>query len=156
MNNVIIRPCTTDDLRTVAQLECVTFSDPWSEDSLLGMTDSEYYHLVCAEADDSVCGYLAASSVAGESEILRIAVSENYRRRGIGSTLLDSFISERTEAGDCEFFLEVRKSNEPAIGLYTSRRFEVCGTRANYYKCPTEDAVLMRYSVPVAAENDKK
>lgn len=144
MNNVKIHPCTAEDVSAISELEKNTFSDPWSEDSLLGMTDSEYYHLICAEADGVICGYIAASSVAGESEILRIAVSEKHRRRGIGAHLLDSFIKERTESGDGEFFLEVRASNTSAIGLYSSRGFEACGKRTNYYKCPTEDAVLMR------------
>ena len=151
MNNVKIHPCTAEDVSAIAALEKSTFSEPWSGDSLLGMTDSEFYSLICAEADGVICGYLAASSVAGESEILRIAVSDSHRRRGIGAALLDGFIKDRKSAGDSEFFLEVRASNAPAIGLYTSRGFEVCGKRANYYKCPTEDAVLMR----LTTSNDK-
>ena len=147
MNNVKICPCPTEAVPYVAAIEKATFSDPWSEESLLGMTDSVFHHLLCATEDGEVCGYLASSSVAGENEILRIAVSGSHRRRGIGASLLDSFIKERAEEGDSEFFLEVRASNAPAIGLYTSRGFEVCGKRANYYRCPTEDAVLMRCSV---------
>ena len=150
MNNVTIHPCTADNVPVVAELERAVFSDPWSEDSFIGMTDNSFYHLICAMENGTVCGYLAASSVAGESEILRIAVSDSYRRRGIGAALLDSFIKDRTEAGNSEFFLEVRASNAPAIALYSSRGFEVCGKRANYYKCPTEDAVLMRLGVSSA------
>ncbi len=152
MNKIKIRPCSAEDVPSVAAIEKAAFSDPWSEDSLIGMTDSGYYHLLCAEDGKEVCGYITASSVAGESEILRIAVSECHRRRGIGASLLDFFIKERTHAGDCEFFLEVRASNAPAIGLYTSRGFEVCGKRANYYKCPTEDAVLMKLSTVSSAD----
>ena len=148
MNKVIIRLFSAEDAQAVASLEKAAFSDPWSEESLLGMTDSVFYHLLCAAEDGEVCGYLAASSVAGENEILRIAVSGSHRRRGIGASLLDSFIKERTTEGDSEFFLEVRASNAPAIGLYTSLGFEFCGRRENYYKNPTEDAVLMRLSVP--------
>ena len=39
--------------------------------------------------------------------------------------------------------LEVRKSNEPAIALYKSFGFEQNGLRKNYYKNPTEDALIM-------------
>ena len=38
--------------------------------------------------------------------------------------------------------LEVRQSNERAIGLYRSFGFEVDGIRKNYYKMPLENAVL--------------
>lgn len=144
MNNVTVRRCTEDDLSVIAELERSAFSDPWTRNSLLTMADSEHYHLLCAEECGVICGYLAASSVLGECEILRVAVSQERRRRGIGSAMLDCFINARTGAGDCEFFLEVRASNTPAIALYASRGFEICGKRKTYYKCPTEDAVLMR------------
>lgn len=147
MNNFSLCVCTADMLTHVADIEKAIFSDPWTEDSLRGMTDSEYYTIICAMDADSICGYIIASSVAGESEILRIAVSPEHRRRGIGAALLDRFIKERALAGDSEFFLEVRASNEPAISLYASHGFEICGTRKNYYKSPTEDATLMRLTL---------
>ena len=41
-------------------------------------------------------------------------------------------------------FLEVRRSNGAAISLYTSLGFENIGVRKNYYKLPTEDALLYK------------
>ena len=41
------------------------------------------------------------------------------------------------------FHLEVRKSNQPAIGLYEKLGFTRDGLRKNYYENPIEDAVLM-------------
>ncbi|MBR4934072.1 MAG: ribosomal protein S18-alanine N-acetyltransferase [Clostridia bacterium] len=147
MNNATILPCSADQIRFVADIEKATFSDPWTEDSLKGMICGGYYTILCAIDTDGVCGYVIASSIAGESEILRIAVSPDHRRRGIGAALLDRFIKDRALAGDREFFLEVRASNTPAISLYVSHGFEVCGTRKNYYKSPTEDATLMRLTM---------
>ena len=41
------------------------------------------------------------------------------------------------------FYLEVRKSNENAISLYQKNGFKICGERKNFYKNPTENALLM-------------
>ena len=43
--------------------------------------------------------------------------------------------------------LEVRASNAPAIALYERFGFAVDGIRKNYYKNPTENAVLMTLSL---------
>ena len=43
--------------------------------------------------------------------------------------------------------LEVRQSNIPAVALYERFGFSVDGIRKNYYKNPTENAVLMTLSV---------
>ena len=42
-----------------------------------------------------------------------------------------------------DLYLEVRASNTPAISCYEKNAWETIGTRKNYYKNPTEDAVLM-------------
>jgi [ribosomal protein S18]-alanine N-acetyltransferase len=40
-------------------------------------------------------------------------------------------------------FLEVRRSNHAALGLYQGLGFQVLTTRRNYYAHPTEDALVM-------------
>jgi ribosomal-protein-alanine N-acetyltransferase len=46
--------------------------------------------------------------------------------------------------------LEVRKSNEPAINLYTKFGFEVEGVRKGYYQDNGEDALIMwRHEEPM-------
>jgi ribosomal-protein-alanine N-acetyltransferase len=42
----------------------------------------------------------------------------------------------------------VRRSNSPAIALYTSEGFEVVGARRGYYRLPEEDALLMSMERP--------
>jgi [ribosomal protein S18]-alanine N-acetyltransferase len=39
--------------------------------------------------------------------------------------------------------LEVRRSNEPALGLYKSYGFRAVGIRPNYYVDEGEDAIVM-------------
>jgi [ribosomal protein S18]-alanine N-acetyltransferase len=71
-------------------------------------------------------------SVAGEGEILTIAVQPEYRQRGFGAQLLDATLAwfEKSAAG--AIFLEVACGNKAAIALY--RRFGFCeiGRRKGY------------------------
>ena len=40
--------------------------------------------------------------------------------------------------------LEVRKSNEQAIGLYKKTGFEEIGLRPGFYEMPREDGIVMK------------
>ena len=73
--------------------------------------------------------------------INNIAVSENYRRKGIARALLQKMLSDLSGADSVT--LEVRKSNAAAIALYESFGFERVGERRGFYEKPTEDALLM-------------
>ena len=62
---------------------------------------------------------------------------------GIGGKLLEK-LYEEAEVLECrEFLLEVRESNEAAIGLYTRQGFVKEGIRKNFYEQPVENAVIM-------------
>ena len=143
MSNYIIRACTEKDLADVAALEAAVFSDPWSEASLASDLANSNYKVLCLEADGVIAAYLIGCAIAGESEILRIAVRADFRRCGCGRALTEYFINERKNSGDFTMFLEVRASNVSAISLYESCGFSSYATRRGYYKNPSEDAVMM-------------
>ena len=89
-------------------------------------------------------GYCIFMTAADEGEILRIAINHKIRRAGLGKKLLLASIHEMEKSGANEIFLEVRASNNAAIGLYTSKGFEEVGKRPNYYSHPKEDALILR------------
>ena len=78
-----------------------------------------------------------------EGEIYRIATKNEYRKRGIAYRLLDFALKTARGAGLESVFLEVRESNVAARNLYRAYGFSEIGVRKNYYKEPTENAVLM-------------
>ena len=57
--------------------------------------------------------------------------------------LLKELINFAEKVGISVIGLEVREGNENAIMLYKKFGFETVGNRKNYYKNPTENAVLM-------------
>jgi len=86
------------------------------------------YPTVVAERDGIVVGFALYRVVAGEGELLNLAVEPLLRRGGIGRQLLERLL------GLAEVWhLEVRESNQAAIGLYESVGFERVGRRPGYY-----------------------
>lgn len=88
-------------------------------------------------------GFLEYIKVFEVIDIINIEIDENYRRRGFAQLLLNELFN----LGNNKIFLEVRKSNEPAINLYKKNGFKIISTRYGYYKNPTEDALIMKLNL---------
>lgn len=135
---------TAEDVPQVARLEAVCFSHPWSERSVTGeLTNPLSLWLVAAE-NDLVIGYVGSQSVLGEADMMNVAVSPQYRNKGIARRLILDLIAALKENGVHCLTLEVRASNEPAIHLYQTLGFEQVGKRPNYYAAPKEDALILK------------
>ncbi|MBP5406071.1 ribosomal protein S18-alanine N-acetyltransferase [bacterium] len=99
--------------------------------------------------EEKAVGFLILSTVLDEAEILEVAVSENLRRNGIGSELMTEVFGWCEKNGIAQIFLEVRESNLPALNCYGKFGFVENGVRKNYYRNPSENAVLMSKKVSV-------
>jgi ribosomal protein S18 acetylase RimI-like enzyme len=89
-----------------------------------------------------VVGFVLSRQTApGEREILNLAVAPAERRRGIARKLLAAELAR----GPGVWFLEVRASNAPALGLYQYIGFQQVGVRESYYLDPPESAIVMRF-----------
>jgi len=127
------------------------FSDPWSAAAFEELLGSPLGIGLVAERGPAVGGYLVARAVAGEGEILNLAVAPEMRRRGLGSALLAAGVTALEVAGVREVFLEVREQNRAAQQLYLGRGFRPVGLRARYYRNPVEDAIVLRLALPRGA-----
>lgn len=99
------------------------------------------------ESDPSaqkIIGVLIASIAATEVDVYMVVVDEAYKKNRIAYQLFQQLITH-CKAQDIEsIFLEVRVSNEPAIGLYETLGFKRVGERKAYYSSPIEDAIVMQ------------
>lgn len=124
---------------------CFTFPRPWSAKEFAGLLASDFCDLVSAEA-----GFALIRTIAGESELLTIAVAPEARRQGLGRAVLGQAVQAARAKGADEMFLEVAADNRPAIWLYESSGFSAVGRRAGYYRQPDGhrvDAVLMARAI---------
>ncbi len=139
MQNLNIRRMEAGDIPDVARLERENFSNPWSCAMLEEELNLECSTYFIAEYEGEVIGYGGLQNILGEGYITNIAVSGEYRRRGVASAILSRMLEEPLEF----LSLEVRAGNLPAIALYERFGFTRCGLRRGYYTNPTEDALIM-------------
>lgn len=95
------------------------------------------------ERNGAAAGYTCLWIVAGEAQVLNLAVHPLYRGRGVGRALLLHGLEIAVRRGAEKAFLEVRKSNAAARKLYESVGFKNTGERPNFYRVNKEAAVLM-------------
>jgi ribosomal-protein-alanine N-acetyltransferase len=111
-----------------------------------------------AEVGGKIQGYILCRIERGWSKkgllrpaklchIVSIAVMKNYRRKGIGKGLIIEAMGRGRRVYDCnEGYLEVRISNEAAIGLYDNLGFSKIKRNYGYY-IDGEDAWVMAASL---------
>lgn len=144
-----LRPATAADTAPVAAIEREVFSDPWSAESIAETIGMPWiFTWVAEDRGGAVVGYVFCREIAGESELLNIAVAPAARRGGLGAELLHAALDWAGARGARETFLEVRESNRGAITLYEKAGFRAVGRRPGYYQAPAEDAILYRRPVP--------
>ncbi|MBL9073871.1 MAG: GNAT family N-acetyltransferase [Tabrizicola sp.] len=103
---------------------------PWSDADFAGfLADPLTFLLVEGDA-----GFLLGRAVAGEAELLTLAVAPEARRRGLARKLVSRFLYQARLRGAEAAFLEVSAENAAAIALYESAGFSRSGLRRNYYR----------------------
>lgn len=121
---------------------CFVTPKPWAAAEFAGlMSDPLVFALTEAE------GLLLGRAVAGEAELLTIAVAPQARRRGVGARLVARFLYQARLRGAEEAFLEVAAGNTAALALYRAHGFADAGLRRGYYRHPggqAEDALILR------------
>lgn len=94
-------------------------------------------------------GFALGRAIAGEAELLTIAVDPDVQGQGIGATLVQMFLTEAKAKGAATAFLEVDARNARAIRLYSRAGFTSQGRRKDYYRHPDgpSDALVMRREI---------
>ncbi len=131
-----------NDAGEIAFIEKECFSEPWSVNSIRESMKNGNTFIGIREKG-KLLGYLSLYESLDEGYINNIAVLKESRRRGIGKALLKEIMDYALLKGLAFISLEVRVSNTPAKNLYSSFGFKEEGRRKNYYKNPTEDAIIL-------------
>ena len=91
----------------------------------------------------SLLGVFSGEVVVDELQIDNLAVAEQWRRQGVGRTLLKSALSRASDLGARAATLEVRSANATARAFYEKDGFTPVGLRSRYYANPPDDALLL-------------
>ena len=118
------------------------YDDFWNEKILKDefYNENSEYFVICE--DEIVCGFAGLWFNIDEAHIMNIAVRKDFRKKGIGSELLNFLIGEAKSKKKMCITLEVSDDNGPAIELYKKFEFEILGRRKKYYN-NVNDAIIM-------------
>jgi [ribosomal protein S18]-alanine N-acetyltransferase len=116
--------------------------------------DTSELEIVHVDAEKYIIGFVGLWIMLNEAHITAIATRQNFRRQGIGESLLISAIESSIQLGAKVVTLEVRVSNIIAQSLYLKYGFRKVGKRVRYYSDNNEDALLMSTD-NIASDNFK-
>ncbi len=140
---ISLRLAKPDDVDAIAEIEKQSFSVPWSRELI---TEELLFPLslnIVAVSSCKVVGYVLSWLIPPEVHILNIAISPEFRNKGIGKRIMEKLFQVAMERGASKFTLEVRSCNINAIIFYQRFGFVTKGIRRNYYQDTGEDALIM-------------
>lgn len=108
------------------------FGEAWTAQQLRSMMTMPGSALVVGRVGDKPVGFGLLRAMAGEAELLLLAVDPAHRSQGHGRRILDRCLMVAERSGAEFVFLEVRESN-PAIHLYSKAGFSQYNRRKDYY-----------------------
>ncbi len=133
----VLEALVQEDCTVLEDMHAGAFRHAWSEEDFAGMlSQGNIFGFIARPVGKpkQAAGFVLARLVAGEAEILTIAVSSAFQRRGIGRQLMEGVLRylhhERAES----LFLEVDESNVAAQALYRRLGFTQVGHRPAYYE----------------------
>ena len=127
---------------------CFVTPRPFTEPEFASLLATESVFLCAAPHGFALC-----RALAGEAELLTLAVDPDARRRGSGRNLMEDFHAEASKRGAETVFLEVAEDNAAARGLYAACGYVDVGRRKGYYRRPDGtrvDAVVMQKALSAA------
>jgi ribosomal-protein-alanine N-acetyltransferase len=134
-----IREIEEEEILEVHRIEELSFKNSYRISTLADMYGNSRYKFTGIYIRNNLVGYIIILDSVDVYEVVKIAISPNYRGKKLGKKLLKYII----ENLDKNLLLEVRESNKVAINLYESLGFEKISIRKGYYGDTGEDGVVM-------------
>jgi [ribosomal protein S18]-alanine N-acetyltransferase len=139
-----VRKATTSDAPVIHQiLQESPEAAKWSEAGIRASLTNGQTTAFVSMHGEKITGCIFGCEVAGEAEILNLAVRSVYRRNGEGSQLVRHLLASWQPQKVRRIFLEVRESNAGAIYFYQRLGFQQMAKRKKYYSDPEEDALVL-------------
>lgn len=143
---MMLRPALAADAEALARVHARAFDQGWSAHEIAGFMEGHGAYALAAEDDGgALTGFILCRAIAGEAEVLTLAVDPDWRRLGVGRALVEAAAVLAAPTSEA-LFLEVAADNVAAIGLYQGAGFVQVGVRHDYYEHPAgrRDALVMR------------
>jgi len=142
---VIIKRCYLDDLDGVIKVNEQELPEDYPYFFYKSILDNFPESFLLAQNDQGkIVGYimwrvekspsLDSLRYINKGHLVSIAVSQDYRKRGIAKSLLTHSMQAIKKYKTHEYVLEVRVSNYNAVKLYEQFKFQIANIKKNYYR----------------------
>jgi ribosomal-protein-alanine N-acetyltransferase len=142
-----------DDLAKVVEINRLCLPENYTDFFFVDLYRRFPETFYVAEKNSEILGYimcrievglsnLGLSGLMKKGHVVSVAVLPDYRRHGIGEALVTQAMQGMRQYGAKQCYLEVRITNESAVGLYKKLSFETTRTIRGYYS-DGEDAYVM-------------
>ena len=123
------------------------YEKKWIKAEFLEFILKEYNIFITAEPIP--VGFLKATIIKDQMEIISFVIDKKYRNKGKGKDLLNKILVIAAYRKINNIFLEVSVENKRAINLYNKANFKKVGERKNYYNLNGKkvNAYIMRLSL---------
>lgn len=138
---ILYRYAKNGDVFDILSLDDENFSNNFDEKFYLEYIKNQ--RVIVAENENIIVGYVLFNQILDEAEIYKIVVSKNFRNKQIAFKIIEFLLNELKKNNVKKIFLEVRKSNIPAINLYKKCGFIEIREIVDYYTNPKEDGIMM-------------
>ena len=139
---IVVTDLNLDSLSAVEEIESQVHRNPWSRQAISLHLESPISVSRGVFLQDKLVAYILGQHFDNEYHVLNVAVSKDFQRKGLGNLLLGGSIHSLWANGVRKVFLEVRPSNEKALGLYRKYGFKTIAVRKRYYQDNLEDALV--------------
>ncbi len=140
-SEIVIRKITNEDHEKVIEISIESFPEEDAEEIIKSLFNIEHFYV--AEISGVVVGFVAFGIYSIRiTHIMILAVELAFRRKGIGTKLLERTIEIANLLPISLIRLEVRLTNTGAIKFYEKHGFKITGTIEQYYD-DMSDAYLM-------------
>jgi [ribosomal protein S18]-alanine N-acetyltransferase len=138
-----IRVLELSDLNAIEAIEQKAYPTPWSRSMFASELAKPTSICLGAFEGRDLVGYVINSRYVDAWHVMNVAVDPEHQRRGVATALLERLFEVTRDDERRGYTLEVRVSNEDAIGLYEKLGFDSRGIRRGYYTDNREDALIM-------------
>lgn len=145
---VHIRWMIRRDMNEVLEIERQSFEFPWFEEDFIRCLRQRNCIGMVAEQGERVVGFMIYELHKTRLHILNFAVSEEFRRRGVGRQMIEKLLSKLSSQRRTRITLEVRETNLAAQLFFKHAGFRAVTVLRAYYEDSPEDAYLMQYRCP--------
>lgn len=152
---VQIRWMIRRDISEILAIEQASFDFGWTEEYFLSTLCQPNYINIVAEHDNKVTGFMIYELYKNHLHIMNFAVHPNFRRRGVGRTMVEKIINKLSQRCRKKITLELRETNVQAQIFFQLQGFMAVGVLRQHYEDSGEDAYLMQYRLSNADQNEK-